>query len=264
MTHYYASKLVKGTIRRKSMLYKTYVEYGDYAMTHVKGCNHGCLYCYSAIDKIDKGHIKSYQAWREPYLVENTLELLSKELPKLKNEIQSVTLSFNTDPFMYLYPEIATMSMNAIALINSYGIKCRVLTKGVLPYQLSNLSKDNEYGITLISLDPDFCSRMEPGAAPITSRIHALRALHDAHCRTFVSIEPFMTPNIHQTNLLALMESISFVDKIIFGKLNHIDDIYDYPYYREFYNEKVREVISFCQARGIEYHIKEKTFTPYL
>ncbi|MEE1061431.1 MAG: hypothetical protein UH080_06370 [Ruminococcus sp.] len=39
---------VKETIIRKSMLYKTGVEYGDYIINHVLGCSHGCQYpCYA-------------------------------------------------------------------------------------------------------------------------------------------------------------------------------------------------------------------------
>ena len=35
-------------ITRKSMLYKTGVEYGDYTINHVLGCSHGCKYpCYA-------------------------------------------------------------------------------------------------------------------------------------------------------------------------------------------------------------------------
>ena len=37
-------KLVKGYIERKTLLYKTGVEYGDYTMNHVLGCAHGCNY----------------------------------------------------------------------------------------------------------------------------------------------------------------------------------------------------------------------------
>jgi len=36
------------TITRKSLLYKTAVEYGDYTINHVEGCSHGCRYpCYA-------------------------------------------------------------------------------------------------------------------------------------------------------------------------------------------------------------------------
>ena len=37
-------KKVKGYIERKTMLYKTGVEYGDYTMNHIQGCAHGCKY----------------------------------------------------------------------------------------------------------------------------------------------------------------------------------------------------------------------------
>ena len=36
------------TIQRRSLLYRTGVEYGDYTINHVLGCAHGCRYpCYA-------------------------------------------------------------------------------------------------------------------------------------------------------------------------------------------------------------------------
>ena len=73
---------VKGYIQRKSMLYKTGVEYGDYTMNHVLGCSHGCKFpCYAYMMKKRFGQISSYEEWIEPHLVSNTLELLDKEIP---------------------------------------------------------------------------------------------------------------------------------------------------------------------------------------
>ena len=71
-------KKVKGYIERKTMLYKTGVEYGDYTMNHIHGCAHGCKYpCYAFMMKKRFGQIKSYEEWLEPYLVSNTLELFN-------------------------------------------------------------------------------------------------------------------------------------------------------------------------------------------
>ena len=71
------------TIERKSMLYQTGVEYGDYTMNHVQGCAHGCKYpCYAFLMKKRFGQIKDYESWLEPVLVSNTLELLDKEIPR--------------------------------------------------------------------------------------------------------------------------------------------------------------------------------------
>ena len=92
------------TIKRKSMLYQTGVEYGDYTMNHVQGCAHGCKYpCYAFLMKKRFGQIKDYESWLEPVLVSNTLELLDKEIPRLRDRIQSVQLCFTTDPFMEGY-----------------------------------------------------------------------------------------------------------------------------------------------------------------
>jgi DNA repair photolyase len=81
------------------------------------------------------GKVKSYEDWCEPALVENTMELLDAEIPKFKDKIQVLHLCFTTDPFMYEYPEVQQMSIAAIKKLNAEGIKCSVLTKGILPIQ---------------------------------------------------------------------------------------------------------------------------------
>ena len=61
-------KRVKGYIQRKTMLYKTGVEYGDYTMNHVQGCAHGCLYpCYAFLLKKRFGQVKSYKEFLENF-----------------------------------------------------------------------------------------------------------------------------------------------------------------------------------------------------
>lgn len=253
------------TIIRKTMLYQTGVEYGDYTMNHVQGCAHGCKYpCFAFLMKRRFGQIKDYEAWLEPYLVSNTLELLDKEIPKLRNKIKSVELCFTTDPFMVGYPEVTQMSIAAIRKLNEAGIKCITLTKGVLPIELAELSTENEHGISLVSLDEDYRKRMEPGAASCKDRLISLKALHKTGCRTWVSIEPYPTPNIINQDLHEILEAVSFVDKIIFGRTNYSKESNAYKAHRHFYNECVAEVIAFCEERGIAYHIKAKTVTEEL
>ena len=255
-------KKVKGFIQRKSLLYETGVEYGDYTMNHVQGCAHGCTYpCYAFLMKKRFGQIKSYEEWIEPFLVSNTLELLDKEIPRLKDKIESVQLCFTTDPFMYEYPEIQRMSMDAIIRLNEAGIKCVTLTKGILPIELAELSKENEHGITLVSLDESFQDKMEPGSAPLKKRLASLRRLHDAGCKTWVSIEPYPTPNIKKQDLHKILESVSFVDKIIFGRMNYNKQVTAYKGHKEFFNDAAAEVIDFCKNNGIAYHIKSKTIS---
>ncbi|MDY2637323.1 MAG: radical SAM protein [Phascolarctobacterium sp.] len=250
------------TIERKTMLYKTGVEYGDYTMNHVQGCSHGCKYpCYAFLLKKRFGQVKTYEEWIQPCLVSNTLDLLKVELPKLINKIKSVHLCFTTDPFMYQYDDIAQMSMRAIKLINNYGIPCTVLTKGLLPIELAQYSKSNMYGITLISLNEKYREAIEPGAAPYEQRITALENLHNAGCKTWVSIEPYPTPNLIEQDLNEILNRVSFVDKIIFGRTNYSKAITAYVEHKKFYNEQAEIVLNFCRENGKDVHIKHGTIT---
>ncbi len=148
------------------------------------------------------GQIKDYEARLEPYLVSNTLELLDREIPRLRSRIKSVQLCFATDPFMNGYPEVSQMSIAAIRKLNEAGIKCITLTKGQLPIELATLSSENKHGITLISLDEHYREKLEPGAVSYKERLASLRALHEAGCRTWVSIEPYPTPNMIEQELI--------------------------------------------------------------
>lgn len=249
-------------IIRKTMLYKTGVEYGDYTMNHILGCSHGCRYpCYAFLMKKRFCQIKSYDEWIQPKIVANTLELLDREIPRLKNKIHVVQLCFATDPFMYEFDEIVNMSLKAIEKLNNAGIKCSVLTKGVLPAELAQFSSMNEYGISLISLDEEYRKRMEPGAASYKERINSLKFLHNAGCRTWVSMEPYPTPNLIEQNLDEILSSIVFTDKIIFGRTNYNKEVSAFHNHKNFYNDCANYVIEFCETHNINYHIKNGTIT---
>ena len=156
-----------GIIKRKSLLYRTGVEYGDFCINHVEGCSHGCRYpCYAMMMKRRAGVISDYEDWCRPKIVSNALELLEKEIPRYKDKIKSVHLCFATDPFMYGQDEVRKLSLEIIRRLNENNIPCTVLTKGVYPIEVTTaLNGNNEYGITLVSLDEDFRKNYEPNAA---------------------------------------------------------------------------------------------------
>lgn len=248
------------TIERKSMLYKTSVEYGDYTMNHVQGCSHGCRYpCYAMMMAKRFGKVESYEDWCSPVLVSNTLELLDAEIPKLKSKIKNVQLCFTTDPFMYGYDDICEMSLASVRKLNDAGIPCVVLNKGVLPQELSKQSRSNVYGITLVSLDEEYRKVSEPGSAPYTERITALRKLHEAGHITWASMEPYPSPNVVEQDLDAVLESVSFVDRIIFGRTNYNKLVSSYPDVKKWYADRAYEVIDWCARQNIECYIKKGT-----
>lgn len=250
-------------ITRKTLLYKSDVEYAGYALNHIEGCAHGCLYpCYAMMLKKRCGKIKNYQEWRQPKIVANALELLESELMKLKHRINHVFLCFATDPFMYQVKEVQDLTLKIIKRLNKDGIRVISISKGVYPENL--IKKDmyganNEYGSTIVSLSENFRKKYEPFAAPIKERIGALKKLHDAGLKTWVSIEPYPTPNIIKQDVKEILAEVSFVDKIVFGKWNYNGMVNLFNNYKGFYNETAEEVIDFCEQKDIKVHIKEGT-----
>lgn len=248
-------------IYRKTLLYKSGVEYADFSLNHVEGCSHGCTFpCYAMMMKKRCGVIKDYQDWIKPKIVANALELLDKEIPRYKNRIKFVHMCFSTDPFMYEQPEVSDLSLKIIERLNKDNIRCVVLTKGIYPKALSDVKKygnRNDYGITLVSLNEGFKKKFEPYSAPYKERIKSLKYLHDKGLKTWVSMEPYPTLNLANQDLSEILSKISFVDKIIFGKLNYnVKSTQFGDNNKEFYQECASTVINFCENNSIEYHVK--------
>lgn len=250
-------------IKRKTLLYKSGVEYADFGLNHVEGCAHGCKYpCYAMMMKKRCGIIKDYKDWITPKIVSNALELLDEEIPKYKKDIKYVYLCFSTDPFMYKKKEVIDLTLKIIKRLNKDNIKVVTISKGIYPKEL--IKKDiygqkNEYGSTIVSLSRNFQKKVEPFTAPVEKRIKSLRFLHDKGLKTWISMEPYPTPNIIKQNLTEILERVSFVDKIIFGKWNYNAVVSHFKDYKTFYNDCAYEVIRFCKKKGIECHIKEGT-----
>lgn len=247
------------------MLYKSGVEYADYGLNHAEGCSHGCTYpCYAMMMKKRCGIINTYNEWRTPKIVSNTLELLEKEIPKYKDDIKHVFLCFATDPFMYQQKEVINLSLKIISRLNQDKLKSVCISKGVYPKKLAKkeiYGANNEYGSTIITLSEDFRKKHEPFAAPIKERIKALKFLHNAGLKTWVSMEPYPTPNLIKQDLSKILNEISFVDKIVFGKWNYNGITSYFNDNKNFYNDAAYEVIKFCKERNIGCHIKKGTIT---
>lgn len=251
------------TILRKTLLHRSEVEYADFGLNHVEGCSHGCTYpCYAMMLKKRYGKISGYKDWIKPKLVANAMDLLDREIPKFKKYIKFVYMCFATDPFMYKQPEVIDSSLKIIARFNKDNIKVVTVSKGAYPKALARkdiYGANNEYGSTIVSLSRDFQKKNEPFAAPIQNRIKSLKFLHDNGLKTWVSMEPYPTPNFVNQNLEEILEAVSFVDKIVFGKWNYNARIGGFEENKKFYNDCAYKVIKFCQERGIKWHIKNGT-----
>ena len=110
-------------------------------------------------------------------------------------------------------------------------------------------------------MNEDFRKEIEPNASTYKDRIASLKALHDAGCKTWVSIEPYPTPNFVKQDIRDILEAVSFTNKIIFGRLHYNKKVSAYKDYKQFFNETANTVIDFCKSHNIAFHIKTRTIT---
>ena len=62
-------------------------------------------------------------------------------------------------------------------------------------------------------------------------------------------------------SLEEILESVSFVDKIIFGRLHYNKEVSAFKQYKDFFNEQANIVIDYCMKKNKKYHIKKGTIT---
>ena len=71
--------------------------------------------------------------------------------------------------------------------------------------------------------------------------------------------DTLIAANIIEQDLNSILEAISFTDYVIFGRLHYNKTVSEFASHKEYYNSCAHQVISFCQMRGIRYHIKKGT-----
>ena len=256
-------------IVRKSLIGRSRVEYAGRSANLYVGCAHDCKYCYARPYSIRRRWVEDDAAWSIVRPVADMLDHIRRETKRRPERLGEVHLCFMTDLFMYdpetgdCHEEIALDTLSAISALNSAGVPVSTLTKGVYPFDdVDWLHPQNRYGITVVSLNEDFRAEWEPGAAPIRRRIESREALADDGMRTWVSIEPYPTPNIDPTagNIIELLENLPFVDEVVLGKMNYVTSATEYAKkHPEYYENVSVDAIRWCKENGRKLLIKNGT-----
>jgi len=196
-------------------------EYSPLALNYIKGCDHGCAYCYvpKMMKRFDAGYVHSNVYIKE----EKTLlkEVLASA-KKYRNSDKQVFLSFLTDPYSHFNNETKFTRWVLEQLLH-YNIPVSILSKGgknVLQDMdvIKRFGANAQVGGSLtFTNDADSVKWEKNGALP-KERFEALRILHNEGVKTWASMEPVIYPE----QSLEIMEiTHSYVDAFKIGKLNH-------------------------------------------
>lgn len=188
-------------------------EYCELAANLYAGCEHGCTYCYAP-----SATFKSREKFGVPQTREGIIKKIKKEAPQYKN--REILLCFTCDP----YPAIdkdTQITRQAIRILHDNNCHISILTKAGLDsirdFDILALN-GHKYGATMTFLDNRDSLAYEPFAALPASRLKALEKAKEAGIKTWVSLEPVISP----TQTIAIVEKTKdFVDIYKVGKWNY-------------------------------------------
>jgi len=184
----------------------------------------------------------------------SALEYLSSDCYDLNRagDTRPVFCSFSCDIWQQVDVEYG-ITREALLILFTYGRSVILLTKGgkrsMRDFDLLAANAHRVmYGATLVFKEDSESLKHEPGAAPTSERIYALREAHRLGMRTWVSLEPVYNPE----DTFALIEATQgYVDVYKVGKLNYRPEAKEVDWKK--FSKEVEEKL---KSTGKEYYIK--------
>lgn len=229
-------------------------EYSPLALNYIKGCDHGCVYCY--VPKMMKVFDSKY-VHSNVYIKEEgkLMKELSASARKNRNSPKQVFLSFLTDPYSD-FNKNTKLTRRVLELLLEHQIPVSILSKGGYNI-LEDLDIIKKFGKNIqvggsLTFTSDVDSRKwEQGAAKLPAeRFDTLRILHKEGVRTWASMEPVIFPD----QSLEIMEiTKDFVDGYKIGKLNHFQN-----HEKKFdWNKFLRDAVDVMRKNKELFYIKD-------
>lgn len=215
-------------------------EYSPLAMNYIKGCDHGCVYCYvpKMMKRFDAGYVHSNVYIKEEKALLKEIEVSCR---KHANSKKQVFLSFLTDPYSHFNNE-TKLTRRVLEMLLEYRIPVSILSKGghnVLQDLdiIKRFGRNIQVGASLTFTNDADSLKWEKNAALPKERFSALKILHENGVRTWASMEPVIYPE----QSLEIMElTAGYVDAYKIGKLNHFPKHEDKFDWTRFLNDAVR------------------------
>jgi len=217
-------------VQAKSVFTKSGLPASDWVINPYNGCLFGCMYCYAA----------QIARWKHPDEVWGTYidvkinapEILKGELTKLEKRLKtknfgSIFFSSVTDPYVGVEAKYH-LTRSCLEVLADFGYEGNISIQTKSPLVTQDIAvlkriKDMSVGFTVTTLDDKVSRFIEVMAPPVSSRIEALKQLHDAGISTYAFIGPLLphfTNNIQKINeLLDTLQKVG-VTRVWFEHIN--------------------------------------------
>src|SRR3989338_548657 len=186
-------------IQAKSIFIKSGLPGSDWVINPYNGCLFSCMYCYAAQIARCKHPDEVWGTYLDIKI--NAPELLKKELDQLEKKLGgknfgSVFLSSVTDPYVGMEAKYQ-LTRKCLEVLADYGYEGSVSIQTKSPLVTKDVDvlkrlKDVTVGFTVTTLDDKVSRFLEVKAPPVSSRIQALRELHESGIRTYAFVGPIL------------------------------------------------------------------------
>lgn len=196
-------------VQAKTILTKSGLPGADWVINPYNGCLFGCMYCYAAQIARWKHPNEEWGTYLDVKI--NAPELLKEELAKLERKLKtknfgSVFFSSVTDPYVGMETKYKlTRKCLEVLADFGYGGSISIQTKSPLvtrDIDILKKLKDTAVGFTVTTLDDKVSCFLEVKAPPVSSRIAALKELHDSGISTYAFIGPILPYFVNDKNRL--------------------------------------------------------------
>lgn len=196
-------------------------EYSPLALNYIKGCDHGCVYCYvpKMMKRFNSGYIHS-----EVYTKETSklLKEIKTSARKYQKSDKQVFLSFVTDPYSH-FNQKTKLTREVLKILLNEQIPTSILSKGGnnILQDLDLFKKFNgniQIGGSLTFTNDIDSRKWEKNSSLPKERIETLKILKEEGIKTWASLEPVIYP---EQSLEIMDITKDFVDYYKIGKLNH-------------------------------------------
>jgi len=175
-------------IKTQCALSPTNIPLADYVINPYRGCEFGCLYCYTQENKnIGKGKLTEALAIKI-----NIIEVLKKELSTKK--IRRILLGSTTECFQPCEKDFH-LTEKIMLILNEKKIPFTILTKSALignyaPAIAAN--KNNKVFFTINFADEKTIKKIEQNSSPLNERLTAINTLISHGVNVRMHIGPFI------------------------------------------------------------------------
>lgn len=185
----------------------------DWTLNPYRGCEHGCIYCFARPFHEYLGFSCGLDFETKLIAKPDAPDLLLRELASPKWKGEPIVMSAITDIYQPIEHKMR-IARQCLEVLAEHKQPVSTMTKSAMVLRdvdlWAKLGKVNagRVTITLVTLDPDLASVLEPRATTPAGRLRTIRELVDAGVQVSVNVAPVI-PGLTDTEMPAILEAVA-------------------------------------------------------